>query len=67
MKVYQVVELKTQTVGHGSTAEIAIVASRSAYSVHPYPLFKTKEAAEEYFKESISFSVTATLIELTLE
>jgi len=67
MKVYQVVELQTRTVGHGDSAEIAIVASKSPYSVLPYPLFRTEEAAREYFKETISLSVRASLIELTIE
>jgi hypothetical protein len=47
MKVYQIVELTRQTIGHGDSADVAIVASSAAYSVKPYPLYTTREQAEE--------------------
>jgi hypothetical protein len=67
MKVYQIVQLTTRSAGHGSSEDIAIVVSQSAYSVRPHPLFKTKEAAEEHCRHFISSGVHATVIELTIE
>ena len=46
MKVYQIVELTSLTVGHGDSANVAILASSAAYSVKPYPLYTTREQAE---------------------
>jgi uncharacterized protein (DUF2342 family) len=47
MKVYQIVVLEDEVAGHGSYAAAAQVASTSAYTVKPFPLYTDKTKAEE--------------------
>ena len=47
MKVYQIVVLEDEVAGHGSYAPIAKLASTSAYTVKPFPLYTDKTKAEE--------------------
>jgi len=46
MKVYQIVVLKDEVAGHGTTAAVAKLASKDAYSVKPFPLYTDKALAE---------------------
>jgi len=64
MKVYQIVELKSVTCGHGDSADVAELASRDAYSVDPFPIFIDKNEAEQYIENEDVFG--ASVIELEL-
>jgi hypothetical protein len=64
MKVYQIVELKRVTCGHGDSADVAELASRDAYSVDPFPLFIDKHEAEQYIEAEDIFG--GSVIELEL-
>ena len=46
MKVYQIVAVTDETVGHGSSATIAVVASKNAYAIDPFPLYTDRALAE---------------------
>jgi hypothetical protein len=48
MKIWVLVNLHDKTVGHGTTAGVAELGSKSAYGFDPLPAFKTREAAEAY-------------------
>jgi hypothetical protein len=67
MKVYQIVAVKDETVGHGSSAAIAVVASKNAYAIDPFPLYTDRTLAEtaaaEVYKKHF---VRASVLELEL-
>lgn len=64
MKVYQIVELRSVTCGHGDSADVAELASKDVYSVDPFPLFIDKHEAEKCIEENDIFG--ASVIELEL-
>ena len=65
MKVYQIVVLEDETVGHGSTAEVAKLASKDAYSFKPFPLYTNKALAENFASAAYeTHFIRASVIEL---
>ena len=48
MKIWVLVNIHDKTVGHGTTAKVAELGSKSAYGFDPLPAFKSREAAESY-------------------
>lgn len=65
MKVYQIVELRNVTCGHGDSADVAELASRDVYSVDPYPLFIDKHEALQCIEDNDIFG--ASVIELEIQ
>ena len=51
MKIWVLVYMQNKTVGHGTTAEVAELGSKSAYGFDPLPAFKSREAADAYIAE----------------
>ena len=65
MKVYQIVVLENEVAGHGSYAAAAQVASTSAYTVKPFPLYTDKAKAEEVAAAAYkTYFVRASVLEL---
>ena len=65
MKVYQIVVLEDEVAGHGSYAAAAKVASTSAYTVKPFPLYTDKAKAEEVAAAAYkTYFVRASVLEL---
>ena len=48
MKIWVLVNKHEITAGHGTTAEIAELGSKTPYAFDPLPAFKSREAAEAY-------------------
>lgn len=48
MKIWVLANIHDKTVGHGTTADVAELGSKSAYGFDPLPAFKSREAAEAY-------------------
>ena len=67
MKVYQIVVLDEEVAGHGSYARVAKLASKEAYSVKPFALYKDKAKAEEVAAAAKKeHFIRATVMELEL-
>lgn len=64
MKVYQIVELTSQTAGHGDSADVAILSSIDAYSVTPYPVFLNEAEARKLIEDEDIWNASVLELEL---
>ena len=64
MKIWVLVNIQNKVVGHGTTAEVAELGSKSAYGFDPIPAFKSREAAEAYISEDAFMKIFLKPVEL---
>lgn len=64
MKIWVLVNIHDKTVGHGTTAKVAELGSKSAYGFDPLPAFKSREAAEAYISEDAFMKIFLKPVEL---
>lgn len=64
MKIWVLVNIQNKTVGHGTTAEVGELGSKSAYGFDPIPAFKSREAAEAYISEDAFMKIFLKPVEL---
>ena len=66
MKIWVLVYMQNKTVGHGTTADVAELGSKSAYGFDPLPAFKSREAADAYIAKDSFMRLFLKPVELDL-